>query len=366
MGNFKIIHLCKYYDGSKVHLNFVKSIMKISKYKQIIFICSDSHSSINKAYDGIEIIRIHYPKFLKYFPLTKSIYVSLIILKKYRNIFKHSYTYAHTLWADGSIAYIVSRFSFERYSIIVRNTDINFYLRFFPTVKLFSRVILKRAHRVGFVSKAYLLKCLHIKEFKNVINNFYLWPNGAELTMPVKKNRITALPTILFVGVFNKNKNLKNVVLSCIALRNKGINLKLICVGGTILEFSKAIGLNSNHYEWILVEGRVPHDKITAYYDMSSCLVVPSYRETFGLVYLEALSRGCPVIFSNGEAIDGFFKNDPMCIGVQPDNLLDIENAISLLLKTPFKFHTVKDLAKFNWKNISEKILIDCNILVKQ
>ncbi len=37
-------------------------------------------------------------------------------------------------------------------------------------------------------------------------------------------------------------------------------------------------------------------------------MVLPSFPESFGLVYLEALAAGIPVMSSRGYALDGFFS----------------------------------------------------------
>jgi len=36
---------------------------------------------------------------------------------------------------------------------------------------------------------------------------------------------------------------------------------------------------------------------------------MPSKTETFGMAYIEAMSRGLPVIYSKGQGIDGFFPD---------------------------------------------------------
>jgi glycosyltransferase involved in cell wall biosynthesis len=47
----------------------------------------------------------------------------------------------------------------------------------------------------------------------------------------------------------------------------------------------------------------VPNDDLPAIYNQASCLVYPSLYESFGLVQLEAMACGCPVIGANSGAI---------------------------------------------------------------
>ncbi len=55
----------------------------------------------------------------------------------------------------------------------------------------------------------------------------------------------------------------------------------------------------------VLLTGKVGRDAITNYLDESDCFIMISRREAYGLVYLEAMARGCLVIASKNEGFDG-------------------------------------------------------------
>ena len=38
-----------------------------------------------------------------------------------------------------------------------------------------------------------------------------------------------------------------------------------------------------------------------------TALVLPTLRETFGMVYIEALFAGVPILYSQDRGVDGFF-----------------------------------------------------------
>ena len=44
-------------------------------------------------------------------------------------------------------------------------------------------------------------------------------------------------------------------------------------------------------------------------YRSSSIFIMPSTGETFGLVYIEALSQSLPVIYTKGDGVYGFLEN---------------------------------------------------------
>lgn len=53
------------------------------------------------------------------------------------------------------------------------------------------------------------------------------------------------------------------------------------------------------------VLGRIPRDRIVEEYDKAECMVMISRGEAYGLVYLEAMARGCITIASRNEGFDG-------------------------------------------------------------
>ena len=48
-------------------------------------------------------------------------------------------------------------------------------------------------------------------------------------------------------------------------------------------------------------------DAMKAFYADCDVLLVPSAAETFGMVYLEAMSQGVPVLYTKGQGFDGQF-----------------------------------------------------------
>ena len=88
----------------------------------------------------------------------------------------------------------------------------------------------------------------------------------------------------------------------------------------------------------VTFHGRVPQDELIAHYDHSDILLVPSlWQEPFGLVVVEAMARGLPVIASNvgGPAeiltrgIDGLL--------IEPGSERELASAIKLLVHDPVK-----------------------------
>jgi L-malate glycosyltransferase len=64
-----------------------------------------------------------------------------------------------------------------------------------------------------------------------------------------------------------------------------------------------------NIKEQVTITGRLSRDKISSYMEMSECFVLASQAETFGVVYIEALASGLPVIATKCKGPEGFIDH---------------------------------------------------------
>ena len=112
-------------------------------------------------------------------------------------------------------------------------------------------------------------------------------------------------------------------------------NYKLTYVGnGKLLnEISSRIerdGLT----ERVTALGKIPRDSIKEQYDNADCMVMISRGEAYGLVYLEAMARGCITIASRNEGFDGVIRdgeNGFLCKAGDADELTSIILRINAL-----------------------------------
>ncbi|MEO8540679.1 MAG: glycosyltransferase [bacterium] len=108
-------------------------------------------------------------------------------------------------------------------------------------------------------------------------------------------------PLLLWVGRLEKLKGVEILVDALAELDRR--DFTLLIVGGderasnirSELEAqAAAAGISAN----VRFEGAVPHDSLPTYYSAADVCVVPSYYESFGLVAVEAMACGTPVVAS--------------------------------------------------------------------
>lgn len=123
-----------------------------------------------------------------------------------------------------------------------------------------------------------------------------------------------------FVSVFHlehhRNKNLGGMATALQLLRrtNDSATLEIIG-GGSDSDFAQCRAQVSD-LAGIQITGPLAREDLRFRLNQATGLVLPSLRESFGLVFVEALFAGLPVIYPAGMAVDGYFDGLPFAIAV--------------------------------------------------
>ena len=83
-----------------------------------------------------------------------------------------------------------------------------------------------------------------------------------------------------------------------------------------------------------LFTGQIPRTDIIAHLDHSNCFIMISKDEVFGLVYLEAMARGCITVAAKNEGMEGIIEsgvNGFLCEAGNGDELCDIIKKINTM-----------------------------------
>ena len=98
-------------------------------------------------------------------------------------------------------------------------------------------------------------------------------------------------------------------------------------------------------------------DKLREVFADSDLFVMASIHETFGLVYVEALSQNLPVVYTKGQGIDGLFDSS-VGEGVDPLSVESIKDAIRRILTNPQSYSNASvDFSDFDWTNIAKRYI---------
>ena len=113
----------------------------------------------------------------------------------------------------------------------------------------------------------------------------------------------------VFVGQLI-NRKYPDCVIDAIATVEKDKNYSFHIVGEGAMDkkLQKQV-LYLKQEKKIVMHGRVPRLDVVGFFNNSDIFIMISRYEVFGLVYLEAMSRGCITIASKGEGMEGIIKD---------------------------------------------------------
>jgi D-inositol-3-phosphate glycosyltransferase len=121
-------------------------------------------------------------------------------------------------------------------------------------------------------------------------------------------------PVVLYVGRFAALKGIDRL-LEAMSHMKRRRELRLMIVGGDGKQASESRELASlsrrfGIQERVTFVGRVDHEQMPFYYSAADVLALPSYYESFGLVALESLACGTPVVTTKVGAMDRVIRQD--------------------------------------------------------
>lgn len=131
------------------------------------------------------------------------------------------------------------------------------------------------------------------------------------------------------------NKGVATLVAAVAKLLPEFPTLTLDLIGSgnprAILEVHKVIA-RAKMQGVVRLVGLVPNDRMAAELNGYAAMVLPSRRESYGLVYVEALLAGVPVLLSRGRGIDGFLPADRIGYACNPDDIDDVAAGLRHIL----------------------------------
>ncbi|GGF80432.1 glycosyl transferase family 1 [Azorhizobium oxalatiphilum] len=128
-------------------------------------------------------------------------------------------------------------------------------------------------------------------------------PDGREGALRTRLG-LGAGPVVLAVGGIEQRKNTVRILEAFIQLRALHPNAQLIIAGGASLldhdayrqSFQHALRASPLPPGAVIITGPLPQDDMPALYRIADTLAFPSLKEGFGLVVLEAMASGIPVV----------------------------------------------------------------------
>jgi len=96
----------------------------------------------------------------------------------------------------------------------------------------------------------------------------------------------------------------------------------------------------------VILTGFIEEIELADYFLLADLFVLPSKKEGFGIVFIEALACGLPVICGNVDGSTDAIRDGELGKAINPDDLADLEQALSDYLSTPLSNSQREELQK--------------------
>ena len=252
----------------------------------------------------------------------------------------------------------------------MRGSDAVFYSRRMPHLWYAGIRVMKHANKLTCVTpciKEKMMQAWQHHGVKEIINKADVVNNGIDAiwldNLSVEQREMNNPIKVLYIGRFDSNKNVYRLIKAITALREK-YDVRLTIVGG--------VGGNDEEHEIVMkeVDGHKDYiEYLGAIYDkekliqvvrQSDIFAMASHSETFGLVYVECLTQGLPILYSKGTGFDGMYPDGHVGYSVNSYSVEDIARGLNQIIENYNKLREnicQLDFKRYSWDYTSQKYL---------
>jgi teichuronic acid biosynthesis glycosyltransferase TuaC len=257
--------------------------------------------------------------------------------------------HAHDLIVDLGIAYNLHKWLKIPYVVTVRHlARVEYLLRHIRRfVSAASAVI-----NISFAGK---------EEVDAMNNNSYVVPHGIDSRFMSLNKNYTTQKTLKIVTVsrllFWKNID---ILLQALIQIKEGFTYD-IYGDGPFLDTLKGIVEGSAIQDKVVFHGHIDYELIPETLEKYDLFVLPSYKEVFGRVYIEAMACGLPVIGAKTTGMDGYITEGEQGFLVDHTNVIDLQHTIQRFiddesLKVSMGKKAKEFSMKFSWDAVIDKL----------
>ncbi|RLI44918.1 hypothetical protein DRO64_03225, partial [Candidatus Bathyarchaeota archaeon] len=319
--------------------NLSTELAKLNHEVTIITTRSPSHDHLSDITD-FKVIRI---------PIDLRVYSSPVSFGLLNLTFKEfDIIHAHTPVPFAADLVAIKNLKERKPFILTYHNDVSKHGTFGKFISMaynsiFGRLLLKHSDIIIATTKSY---ALHSRQLRKYLHKVVVDPNGVDIKKfrpNLGKERIRErygidknAKIVLFVGRLDTYKGCKHLLLAFDIVARKIENAYLVLVGrgpleSTLRKTVTKLGLKSR----VFFAGYVKDEELPYYYASSDVFVLPSIseHEGFGVVQLEAMACGKPVIATNIPGVSEVDPRELATIHVPPRDERALAEAILTILK---------------------------------
>ncbi|MDD4873553.1 MAG: glycosyltransferase family 4 protein [Dehalococcoidales bacterium] len=203
---------------------------------------------------------------------------------------------------------------------------------------------------------------------KHVPGDYTIIPNGIDLdhfnpdVKPIEKYCDGKL-NILFVGRLEKRKGVKYLLKAYQQIKEEFPDSRLIITGpGTVLRDRFERDVKKNCVQDVVFLGNIPLEDLPRYYKTADVFCAPAIgQESFGIILLEAMAVGTPIIATNIDGYASVLTNGREGLLVPPKNDIELANALRKILsdktlRSEMGARGILTSHEYDWRKVARRI----------
>lgn len=356
----RVLHINCNYIGTTLHQIMIENLDRLGYDNSVFVPTYDQNLSVIQPNDNVNVCQC-FKKWDRLFFDYKQRKIFQAVNSHYP-VEDYQLIHAYTLFTDGNCARKLSRKYGIPYVVAVRNTDVNDFFRLMPHLRKRGIKTMLDASAVFFLSEAYrkqvFEKYVPLKYRDAILKKTHIIPNGIDdfwfKNTPEQENKVHKTVKLIYAGRIDRNKNIPTIQKAAALLEKKGYDVSLTVVGKVADQKVFAAIKAEPNTECLPAQ---PKEELLKLYRRHNIFVMPSFTESFGLVYAEAMSQGLPVVYSKGQGFDNQFPEGTVGCHVCAYDAQDVADGIERVVQhfseiTP---NTIPSAKVFNWKEITRR-----------
>ncbi len=237
--------------------------------------------------------------------------------------------HAHKMAFEGMVAYFLSGYFKKPFVVSIRGEAESKVIKYKPHYRWILKKIIKKSKSTFLISKWIEEKLIKFCGLdKNKVVDL---PNICKVkTIGEVVNNKCGFVSIMHLELFEK-KGFCELLNGYKLYRENGGNELLKIVGDGSVEVRELLDYKikkMNLCEFVTIENGMDQESLFDLINKSKVMILTSFNETFGMVYVESLLNLTPIIYSKGTGFSGYFKNKGYAISVNPNDFREISASL--------------------------------------
>ena len=199
-------------------------------------------------------------------------------------------------------------------------------------------------------------------------SDYHIIPNGIDVDyfsedVPPIPGLDDGKTNILFVGRLEKRKGLRYLLEAYGHLKWEFPEVRLVVVGPGNLDKDCYRILSERSLEDVVFMGGVPYQDLPRYYRSAHLCTAPATgRESFGIVLLEAMASGRPVVASSIEGYSNVLNHGEEGLLVPPKDSVALSEALARLIRDPELRNHMGEKGReradmYRWEKVARQVM---------